>query len=65
MNEFNINKNLEQESMVQYVTKRSVYCEGENEYIGHPKVYLEVKQGEITCPYCSRKFVIINDQPPA
>jgi uncharacterized Zn-finger protein len=36
----------------------SVCCNGEH-IGGHPLVYLEMgEHGEITCPYCSRHFVL-------
>lgn len=34
-----------------------VSCDGG--HLGHPKVYLEIgSDGEVTCPYCSRRFVL-------
>ena len=40
-----------------------VVCDGaskENAALGHPRVYLHIDQekGEITCPYCSRQYVL-------
>jgi uncharacterized Zn-finger protein len=38
--------------------EHTVYCDGGGGALGHPKVYLELDHnGEITCPYCSRKFI--------
>ncbi|MCT4635636.1 MAG: zinc-finger domain-containing protein [Rickettsiales bacterium] len=39
-----------------YVDSNKVQCEGDGKSIGHPRVYLEIKDGEIECPYCSRTF---------
>ncbi|NBX03286.1 MAG: zinc-finger domain-containing protein [Alphaproteobacteria bacterium] len=43
-----------------YVHTLSVSCEGAGGALGHPKVYLHIDQdkGSITCPYCSRHFVV-------
>lgn len=36
-----------------------VSCDGGGGALGHPKVYLHIKDGEgsVTCPYCSRMYV--------
>lgn len=39
-----------------YVTKHKVSCQGQGDDLGHPLVYLEIKDQDITCPYCSRVF---------
>ena len=31
---------------------------GGNNDLGHPRVYLTLQNGEIECPYCSRKYVL-------
>lgn len=37
---------------------KTVACDGGGT-LGHPKVYLEMgDRSEITCPYCSRHFVL-------
>ena len=35
-------------------------CDGGGGGLGHPKVYLHIDQneGQITCPYCSRTYVL-------
>ena len=40
--------------------KTRVACNGGGGALGHPNVYLEMdpKVGEVTCPYCSRVFVL-------
>ena len=41
-----------------------VQCDGVGHYgnrgLGHPRVYLHIDQdqGDITCPYCSRQYVL-------
>ena len=33
--------------------KRKVSCNGHNLVTGHPLIYLEIKEQQIQCPYCS------------
>ena len=33
-----------------------VACSGEGGAVGHPRVYLHLKDGEVECPYCSRLY---------
>ena len=41
------------------VKQKKVTCDGESVAMGHPKVYLDMGvKTEISCPYCSRKFVL-------
>lgn len=42
------------------VTKAEVACDGGGGALGHPKVYLHIdhEEGRITCPYCSRTYVL-------
>jgi uncharacterized Zn-finger protein len=36
-----------------------VACDGGDGPLGHPRVYLNVgKEGQIDCPYCSRRYVL-------
>lgn len=46
-----------------YTTKAEVACDGGGGPLGHPKVYLHIEheKGEITCPYCSRLYVLRTD----
>jgi len=38
---------------------KTVACDGGGGALGHPKIYLEMgAKTEITCPYCSRRFVL-------
>jgi uncharacterized Zn-finger protein len=41
-----------------YVSRHKVYCEGQSDALGHPRVYLEIKNEQIICPYCSKIFRI-------
>jgi uncharacterized Zn-finger protein len=41
------------------VETTTVACDGGGGALGHPRVYLTLsKEGEIECPYCSRKYVL-------
>ena len=45
------------------VTSSIVQCDGggKGTALGHPLVYLNMgEQGQITCPYCSRQFILID-----
>ena len=43
---------------VTFTDQDVVACDGERGALGHPRVYLELHEnGEVTCPYCSRKFI--------
>jgi uncharacterized Zn-finger protein len=43
------------------VHERRVTCDGESGPLGHPRIYLEMGMAHsITCPYCSRLFVLTN-----
>ena len=37
-----------------------VACDGSGGALGHPRVFLRIDpdHGEITCPYCSRTYVL-------
>lgn len=34
-----------------------VACEGNHPALGHPRVFLKLKNGQATCPYCSKSFI--------
>jgi len=38
----------------------AVDCDGGGGALGHPRVYLNIKQdeGQIDCPYCGKRFVL-------
>ncbi len=41
------------------VSDTTVGCDGGGGPLGHPLVYLQIgSEGEIVCPYCSRRFVL-------
>ena len=50
------------------VKTANVGCDGGGGALGHPMVYLKIGgEGEIVCPYCSRRFVLVDGggaQPP-
>ena len=37
---------------------RVVGCDGGGGALGHPLVYLRIKEKQVTCPYCSRTYVL-------
>ena len=42
------------------VNSLEVACDGGGGALGHPRVFLHIdeNQGQITCPYCSRTYVL-------
>ncbi|HZF76681.1 MAG TPA: zinc-finger domain-containing protein [Acetobacteraceae bacterium] len=40
------------------VTARTVGCDGGGGALGHPLVYLRIVTDQVTCPYCSRTYVL-------
>ncbi len=42
-----------------HVTERTVACDGGEGALGHPRVFLRIAGTEVTCPYCSRRYVLI------
>jgi uncharacterized Zn-finger protein len=49
-------KEMEHETI--YVTENRVDCDGGGGALGHPRVFLELDaDGQVVCPYCSRRFV--------
>ncbi len=47
---------------IQEVNTRTVSCDGGDEDLGHPKVYLTIgRSNEIECPYCGKTFVLKGD----
>jgi uncharacterized Zn-finger protein len=43
---------------ITHVQTRTVSCDGGEGAYGHPKVYLRIVDKQITCPYCSRRFIL-------
>ena len=44
------------------VSSSSVVCDGGGGALGHPKIYLDMgKEKKIICPYCSKLFVLENN----
>jgi len=42
------------------VSSLEVACDGGGGALGHPRVFLHIDQeaGDVTCPYCSRRYVL-------
>ncbi len=40
------------------VDDRTVACDGGDGPLGHPRVFLHIEQQSVTCPYCSRLYVL-------
>jgi uncharacterized Zn-finger protein len=41
-----------------YVATTRISCDGGQGALGHPRVFLEMGEGDrVTCPYCDRLFV--------
>lgn len=42
------------------ITEPQIACDAGGGPLGHPKVYLHVdaQTGSVTCPYCSRTYVL-------
>ena len=41
------------------VDTEKLYCDGGNNDLGHPRVFLAMtKAGFVDCPYCGRHFVL-------
>ena len=47
------------ENSTECVDSKKVSCDGGSGALGHPLVYLNMgNNSEITCPYCSKKFIL-------
>jgi uncharacterized Zn-finger protein len=40
------------------VESDTLFCDGGTAQLGHPRVYLTMKDGKVDCPYCGRRFVL-------
>ncbi|HQT86809.1 MULTISPECIES: zinc-finger domain-containing protein [Acidiphilium] len=45
------------------VHDRVVACDGGGEPLGHPRVYLKIEDRSVSCPYCSRHYVLAAGAP--
>ena len=46
-----------------HVTSDRVACDGNGDALGHPRVWLTLgTDGEIVCPYCSRRYERAGDE---
>lgn len=51
------------EQSVFKINSKEVYCEGEGDSVGHPRVFLNMGElFEITCPYCSKKYIYASEK---
>lgn len=39
---------------------RTVACDGGGGALGHPRVMLRITDSEVTCPYCSRTYRLVD-----
>jgi len=47
---------------LEVVSSSNVVCDGGGGVLGHPKIYLDMgKEVKIICPYCSKSFVLDNN----
>jgi uncharacterized Zn-finger protein len=40
------------------VETTTLACDGGNDDLGHPRVYLTMKNGSVDCPYCGRHYIL-------
>jgi uncharacterized Zn-finger protein len=40
------------------VASRHVACDGGKGALGHPLIWMRIEQHDVTCPYCSRTYVL-------
>jgi uncharacterized Zn-finger protein len=40
------------------VDSRTVACDGGGDALGHPRVFMRIENHQVTCPYCSRTYVL-------
>jgi uncharacterized Zn-finger protein len=52
---------MSQDIQTEIVHSHVVSCDGGDGPLGHPRVYLRITGKEITCPYCSKHFVLAED----
>jgi uncharacterized Zn-finger protein len=45
-------------SEIIYVDSRTVACDGGDDALGHPRVFLRIPDVQVMCPYCSRLYVL-------
>ncbi|MAB01751.1 MAG: zinc-finger domain-containing protein [Rhodobacteraceae bacterium] len=43
---------------VEIVKKSRIYCDGSDDVLGHPRVWLQIPEeiGFVECPYCDKRF---------
>lgn len=46
------------------VEEITIFCDGGGGALGHPKIYLTLKDGSTECGYCDRLFVLKSGVKP-
>jgi uncharacterized Zn-finger protein len=41
-----------------HVDDRTVACDGGDGPLGHPRVFLRIDDHQVSCPYCSRLYIL-------
>jgi uncharacterized Zn-finger protein len=41
------------------VDDQVVACDGGDNALGHPRVFLHIEEQSVMCPYCSRLYVLV------
>jgi uncharacterized Zn-finger protein len=47
------------------VDDTTVACDGGKGALGHPRVFLQLADGKVDCPYCGRRFQLKEGAEPA
>ena len=47
-----------QQTEIVHVHTPTVSCDGGVGPLGHPRIYLRITDHQVTCPYCSKIFVL-------
>lgn len=47
-----------QATEIVHVQSSTISCDGGVGQLGHPLVYLRITARQVTCPYCSKLFVL-------
>lgn len=47
---------IQKKNPVITVKQITTFCDGGNSHLGHPRVYVNLAQGQNKCGYCGQKF---------
>ena len=53
-----VSKNIPEPAKRIEVDKLTVACDGGGGTLGHPRVFLTLKNGQVECGYCDRLYVL-------